>query len=363
MIALNSPLKPDINKLQHYLKTINNNGWLTNFGPLEQELTDRLSRYLGVEHLLLVNNGTSALQVAAQTLGLEKIITTPFTFVATTSSFAWQKKKISFADIDINSFNLSPSKVIDALKAPFSNDENINGIVATHVYGNPCDVEAFNNIQRTNNIKIIYDAAHAFGIKINNNSVLNYGDASILSFHATKLFHTAEGGAIVFKNKASLLRAKSLINFGFQNGEHSGLIGINAKLNEYQAAIGLVNLDIIDSVIGHRVALYELYLTELNSAVQFSTWHKEANYNGAYMAIYFASKINLTAVTNALTNEKIEHRKYFESVDLLLNYKCDLANSHKISEGILCLPLHVYLTKNDVLNICSVIKSALLKNL
>jgi dTDP-4-amino-4,6-dideoxygalactose transaminase len=363
MIALNSPLKPDINKLQHYLEQINNNGWLTNFGPLEQELTDRLASYLGVEHMLLVNNGTSALQVAAQTLGLENIITTPFTFIATTSSFVWQKKKISFADIDINSFNLSPTKVIDSLNKPFAKGENIDGIVATHVYGNPCDVDAFDNIQQTSNVKVIYDAAHAFGIKVNDNSVLNYGDASILSFHATKLFHTAEGGAIVFKNQASLLRAKSLINFGFQDGEHSGLIGINAKLNEYQAAIGLVNLDIIDSVIAHRVTLYELYLTELNSVVQFSTWHTEANYNGAYMAIYFVNNTDLTTVINALTSEKIEHRKYFESVDLLLNYTCDLKNSHKISQGILCLPLHTYLTKNDVLNICSVIKSALLKNL
>jgi len=360
MIALNTPLKPDLNKLQRYLEQINNNGWLTNFGPLEQKLTDRLANYLGVEHLLLVNNGTAALQVAAQTLGLEHIITTPFTFVATTSSFAWQKKQISFADIDINSFNLSPVKVIDALKKPFASSNNIDGIVATHIYGNPCDVDAFECIQQKNNIKIIYDAAHAFGVKVNDKSVLNYGDASILSFHATKLFHTAEGGAIVFKDKESLLRAKSLINFGFQAGEHSGLIGINAKLNEYQAAIGLVNLEVIDTIIEHRVSLYELYLRELNNVVQLSAWHSEANYNGAYIAIYLASSTDLTAVINALTSERIGHRKYFESVDLLLNYKCDLTNSHKISQGIVCLPLHAYLTKGEVLKICRVIKSALL---
>ena len=148
MIALNSPLKPDLNKLQHYLEQINNNGWFTNFGPLEQELTNRLAEYLGVKHLLLVNNGTSALQVAAQTLGLEHILTTPFTFVATTSSFIWQKKQVSFADIDINSFNLSTVNVIDALKK----DPIIDGVVATHVYGNPCDVDAFDDIQKINDI-------------------------------------------------------------------------------------------------------------------------------------------------------------------------------------------------------------------
>lgn len=360
MIPLNSPLKPDLKKLQHYLEQINNNGWFTNFGPLEQELTNRLADYLGVKHLLLVNNGTAALQVAAQTLSLEHILTTPFTFMATTSSFLWQKKNVSFADIDINSFNLSPIKVIDALKDVSSSDDNIDGIVATHVYGNPCDVDAFDTIRQTNEIKLIYDAAHAFGISVNDKSVLNYGDASILSFHATKLFHTAEGGAIVFNNEASLLQAKSLINFGYQNDKYLGSIGINAKLNEYQAAIGLVNLDIIESIIEHRVSLYELYLKELNNVVQFTRWHTEANYNGAYVAIYFASNTDLTLVLNALDRDKIGYKKYFNSLDQMLNYKCDLINSHTISQGILCLPLHAYLTKKEVFKICKVIKSALI---
>lgn len=358
MIALNCPLKPDLNKLQGYIEQINSNGWFTNFGPLEQELTQRLSEYLGVKHLLLVNNGTSALQVAAQSLGLENILTTPFTFVATASGFIWQKKHVSFADIDPESFNLSVESVCNTLEK----NSAVDGVVATHVYGNPCDVEAFAKLKQLNKVKVIYDAAHAFAIKVNNQSVLNYGDASILSFHATKLFHTAEGGAIVFKNKEDLVKAKSLINFGIQDGGDVNLesAGINAKLNEYQAAIGLVNLEGIDNIIEHRVALFELYIKELNDVIQFPRWHVEANYNGAYMPIYIKNSRNLLRVINALNNEKIGCRRYFRSIDKLLNNREALLNSHKVSQGILCLPLHAYMTTNDVFKVCRVIKSALL---
>ena len=197
-IKLNQPIKPNIEKLTQYLAEVNDSGWYTNFGPLHQQLTKKLEAYLGVENLLLVANGTLALQVAYKTLNVKSALTTPFSFVATASSLIWQGIETSFSDIDKNTYNLCPKKAEEALTL----NSNINAIVATHVYGNPCNVKAFDELSRQKNVKVIYDAAHAFAIKVNDKSILNYGDASTLSFHATKVFHTVEGGAIVFKNKA-----------------------------------------------------------------------------------------------------------------------------------------------------------------
>ncbi len=355
MIALNSPLKPNLKKLQKYLEQINDNGWYTNFGPLHNELTDRLEDYLGVKNLLLVNNGTSALQVAAKTLGTESILSTPFSFVATVSAFKWQKDEVSFCDIDRNSYNLCPEAIINAYKKGCKADT----IVATHVYGNPCDVNAFDKISENKNVKVIYDAAHAFGIKISNESVLNYGDASTLSFHATKVFHTIEGGAIVFKDKVNFDKAKEIINFGINPGQGVVNVGLNAKLNEYQAAVGLVNLEEMDNVLDHRSTLFEQYCTGLKDIFEIPHWHPEATTNGAYMPIKLESEEQLNKVIKILSDNNIQSRHYFSpSLEKVFvdNFNYGTPNSHHVSEGILCLPMHAHLSKEDVYKVITVIK-------
>lgn len=356
-IALNSPLAPNLEKLNYYLQQVNSSGWYTNFGPLHQELTSRLEEYLGVENLLLVSNGTLALQVACKVLGITNAITTPFSFVATTSALLWQNISTQFCDIDSKSYNLSPLKTEKALQG----DPSINGVVATHVYGNPCDVEAFEQLSKQYNTKVLYDAAHAFDINVNGESVLNFGDASTLSFHATKVFHTIEGGAIIFKHKADYEKAKQLINFGLNNGEITD-VGINAKLNEYQCAVGLTLLDDIKDILAYRKELFTDYREGLKDFVELPKWHKDGSFNGAYFPIFVGDKNKMLKVCYALDKNKIQYRRYFkpslEEVFPTVS-KSSLDNSREIASGVLCLPLHFNLSKIQVLKVVSVIKEAL----
>lgn len=358
MIDLNKPLTPNITKLTAYLSQVNESGWYTNFGPLHQQLTKRLEEYLGVKNLLLVSNGTLAIQVACKALSIKSAITTPFSFVATTSSLLWQGINTAFSDIDPNSYNLCPV----LLDRAFNQEDSYDGIVATHVYGNPCDVDAINDVANKYIKKVIYDAAHAFDVKVNGKSVLSYGDASTLSFHATKVFHTVEGGAIIFKRKADFDKAKRLINFGIQDNGTLGEPGINAKLNEYQCAVGLTLLDDIEDVIEHRSALFTTYRNELKDVVELPAWHKQASLNGAYMPIYIADKEMQASVINALKNNNIQSRRYFTpSLDLAYNqqksFGCE--NSQRLANGTICLPLHNSMSTSDVLKVVNIIKFTL----
>ncbi|MFT5759927.1 MAG: dTDP-4-amino-4,6-dideoxygalactose transaminase [Alteromonadaceae bacterium] len=358
-ICLNKPLVPDLKRLTEYLAQVNSSGWYTNFGPLHQQLTAHLEEYLGVENLLLVSNGTLALQVAYKALGVTNALTTPFSFVATTSSLLWQGIDTSFCDIDRSSYNLCPKETSNALAA----NPDINGIVATHVFGNPCDLDAFSTIAAEKDVKVIYDAAHAFGVKVGNESVLNFGDASILSFHATKVFHSVEGGAIVFKHKADFERAKRLINFGIDENGNITEAGINAKLNEYQCAVGLTILDQIDSVIKYRAELFGAYRDGLKGYVELPIWHEMANFNGAYMPINLHSEMNVQKVMKALNDSNIQCRRYFSpSLEQVFTDQINhgTTNSINISSGILCLPLHFYMSLSDVDKVTRTIKQAIL---
>jgi dTDP-4-amino-4,6-dideoxygalactose transaminase len=357
-IALNKPLTPDLTKLTKYLEQVNDSGWYTNFGPLHQKLTQRLEEYLGVENLLLVSNGTLAIQVACKTLNIKSAITTPFSFVATTSSLLWQGIDTAFCDIDPDTYNISSESIDNALQKI----EHYDAIVATHVYGNPCDVTNIQNIADKHNKKIIYDAAHAFDVKLDGQSVLNFGDASTLSFHATKVFHTVEGGAIVFKHKADFDKAKQLINFGIQQDGSLGEPGINAKLNEYQCAVGLTLLDQMAEVIKHRAALFSLYRSELKGYVELPKWHEEASLNGAYMPIYIADVTLQEKLLEALTNSNVQSRRYFTpSLDIAYNEQKSFGCNHsnKLADGVICLPLHYGLTMSDVYAVTKIIKEAL----
>lgn len=358
MIALNSPLKPNLKKLQKYLEQINEKGWFTNFGSLHDELTVRLEEYLGVHNLLLVSNGTLALQVAGKALESQSLLSTPFSFVATVSAFEWQNYDIAFADIDRNSYNLSP----DAVNNAFEKGCLADTILATHVYGNPCDVASFEQINKQRNCKIIYDAAHAFGVKLGNKSVLNFGDASVLSFHATKVFHTVEGGAIVFKKAEDYQKAKNMINFGIKPGFGVVSSGINAKFNEYQAAVGLVNLDDMDNVLEHRSNLFNLYRNGLRDVVELPVWHSEASMNGAYMPIRLKDSNQLITVKAALLEKNIESRHYFKpSLETVYTdyHNYGSVNSSEVSKSVLCLPMHVHMQIEDIIRVVDTVKLGL----
>ncbi|PMO31940.1 DegT/DnrJ/EryC1/StrS family aminotransferase [Vibrio breoganii] len=347
MIELNCPIKPNINKLSKLLDQINERGWYTNFGPMHRELTERLEDYLGVRNLLLTNNGTSALQVAARAIGTKSILSTPFSFVATVSAFKWQQDEVAFADIDRKSLNLSPETV----KLAYRRGCKADTVVATHVYGNPCNVDELAKLSQKHNFQTIYDAAHAFGIKVRGETVLKYGDVSTLSFHATKIFHTIEGGAMVFKDRANFEKAEEIINFGIRRGHGVSNVGINAKLNEYQAAVGLVNLEEIDHILNHREELFYQYREGLKNIVELPLWHTEANSNGAYMPILLESEKKMRMLSEALNLRNIASRNYFEpSLDKLFidSHNYGSVNSVSVSNRILCLPMHAHLTSKDV---------------
>lgn len=357
MIFLNKPVAPDLVKLNRYLEKVNKSCWYTNFGPMHQALTERLEDYLGVKNLLLVSNGTLAIQVAAKALNVSKSITTPFSFVATSSSLLWQGIDVAFSDIDPSSLNISTDK----LEQVWEEHPSYDSLLATHVYGNPCDVKKIDELAKKYNKKVIYDAAHAFGINVGGDSVLSFGEASTLSFHATKVFHTIEGGAIVFKNKVDFDKAKKLINFGIQNDGTLGEPGINAKLNEYQAAVGLCLLDNIDEILEHRSTLFELYRKELKDIIDMPLWHDNANYNGAYMPICPENETVRLKIGHNLSANDIQFRRYFypsldKAYPKIKNFGCEISNA--IAENALCLPLHFYMSENDILKVCKAIKGA-----
>lgn len=353
------PVLPELEKYQQYIKTVFDNVWLTNAGPLHQELERRLADYLGVKHLMLVSNGTLALQVAYRALNLgERVITTPFSFAATASSLAWQNHNCQFVDIDTGSLNIDPDCISDELAA------SCDGIVATHVFGNPCDVEKLDSLSRKHNLKVIYDAAHAFGCRYKGESILNWGDASTLSLHATKIFHTVEGGAIIFKHEADLLKAKQLINFGFDSKQFPEFVGINAKLNETNAAMGLALLDDIEARQSHRITCINAYQLQLAVEFEFQQWADESSVNGAYMPVLCRSEQELLQLMPLLTELGVQTRRYFyPSLSEVPCYgmqgETPIAND--ISRRVICLPLYADITIEDVTDICDLVKQALNK--
>ena len=355
-VLLNKPISPCLKTLQGYLEQVNNSGWYTNFGPLHDELTAKLEDYLGVSNLLLVSNGTIAIQVVAKVFGLKNVLTTPFSFAATSSSLLWQGVKITYSDIDTKSLNICAN----ALESKIKQDSTFDGIVATHVYGNPCDVDALSSISEKTNTKVIYDAAHAFGVNCSNRSVLCYGDASTLSFHATKLFHTVEGGAIIFREKADYSKAKKLINFGINGSGNLTEPGINAKLNEYQCAVGLAVFEKIDEILQHRSFLFSAYVNELSDFVELPSWHTQSNYNGAYMPILLKDGAEKDKIKQALMNNGVQSRDYFSpSLNTVYKKIEKMPISENISNRVLCLPLHYYLTETEVKYVSDTIKTAL----
>lgn len=348
---------PDIEKYKKYVDEIYESGWLTNNGPLVRRLEKRLEEYLGVKNIILVSNGTAALEIAYRTLGIEGFaITTPFSFVATTSSLVTNNLLPIFADIDKDTLNIDPVN-IEKLITP-----NTSAIVPVHVFGNGCDVEKIQAIADKYQLKVIYDAAHAFGVKYKEKSILRYGDISTLSFHATKLFHTIEGGALIIKDEALVKKARYLINFGFENEESIPHLGINAKMNEFEAAMGLCILDDMNVMNEKRKGIYELYKSELKGLVRFQEINKNASYNYSYFPIILESEKHLLSVKSALNAQRINPRRYFYPTLDTLSYIepkqiCEV--SREISKRIICLPMFSELNIEDQSMIIKIVKEAL----
>ncbi len=348
MIPVTKPFLPPKEEVYQLLDGVWQRNWLTNNGPLVNELELRLKEYLEVPHLLYLNNGTIALQIAIKALGLAgEVITTPFSYVATTSSVVWEGCTPVFVDIDPLTLNLDPNKIEEAI-TPLT-----SAILATHVYGIPCDVESIEDIAKRHNLKVIYDAAHAFGTIYKGKSLFQYGDVATTSFHATKLYHTVEGGAVFTKDPALLKRMAYMRNFGHDGPECFNGVGINGKNSEFHAAMGLVNLRYVDSILQRRRLQHKWYDHALhNLEHQKVQWKGDtAQWNHAYYAILLPNEEKLLRMAQELEKNWIYPRRYFYPLLSTLDYikqAKELPWAVNAASRVLCLPLYHELEQEDV---------------
>ncbi|MGH2643939.1 MAG: DegT/DnrJ/EryC1/StrS family aminotransferase [Chitinophagaceae bacterium] len=354
MIQVTKPFLPPREEYIDYIRGIWERNWLTNNGPLVNRLELSLKQYLGVKHLLFVSNGTLALQLAIKSLGLRgEIITTPFSFVATTSSIVWEGCTPVFADIYPKSLNIDASKIEAAIT------ENTSAILATHVYGNPCDVEAIQKIADKHGLKVIYDAAHAFGVELNGKSVFDHGHISICSLHATKLYHSIEGGLVITGDAELLRKMAYMRNFGFDGPEAFAEMGINAKNSEFHAAMGLANLKYLPDIHEKRKLLTEHYHNMLKNVKGYiPQWHPDATMNYAYYPLVFESEKLAMKCFDALKKIEVFARRYFyPSLASVLPYlpAKEMPVTDDIAKRVLCLPLYYDLSLEEVDLICRAI--------
>jgi len=362
-ILVTSPLLPDLKDFTSYLEKIWRRKWLTNQGQYHEELEKALCEYLGVKHLNLFSNGTLALITALQALHISgEVITTPYSFVATTHSLWWNNIKPVFVDIDPDTLNMDPKK-IEAAITPAT-----TAIMPVHVYGNPCNVEEIERIADIYGLRVIYDAAHAFGVKQNGASILNYGDLSILSFHATKVYSTVEGGAIVCHDKKMKQRIDFLKNFGFADETTVVAPGINAKMNEVQAAFGLLSLKIVDEAIERRKKLAEIYRKDLSGVTGISMLPEfpDIQHNYGYFPILVNEQeygMSRDALYETMKRHNIYGRRYF--YPLISDFPTyrglpsaqpeNLPVAARVASQVICLPLHHDLTEEQVNKTISII--------
>ena len=361
MIPVTKPFLPPQQVYQHYLDGIWKRNWLTNMGPLASDLELKLKDTLKVNHLLFVTNGTVALQMAIKALDLKgQIITTPFSFVATTSAIVWEHCTPVFVDIDEHSLNIDADKIEEAITP------ETTAILATHVYGNPCDVKKIEAIAKKHQLKVIYDAAHAFAVKYKGVSVANFGDASMFSFHATKVFNTIEGGAVCFKNDCWVQMLNDMKNFGIRSEEEVAYVGGNAKMNEFQAAMGLCNMKHLDEEILKRKAVFERYRERLSGVdgIKLCPSQENVETNYAYFPVVFDGyKYTRNEVFELLAEQGIAARKYFypltNSFECYRTYLTAGVEKTPVAQHlalrVLTLPLYADLPLNVVDQICDII--------
>lgn len=356
MIPVTKPFLPPLAEYQNYISGIWERNWLTNNGPLVQELEKKLKDSLKVEQLFFMGNGTIAIQIALKSLGITKqVITTPFSYVATTSSVIWEGCTPVFADINETDFNIDPEKIEEAITS------DTEGILATHVYGNPCNVDAIEAIARKHSLKVIYDAAHAFGCMYKGKSILAYGDIATCSFHATKVFHTTEGGAIICHDKKLAEQVSLQRSFGHVGDEHFSL-GINGKNSEFHAAMGLCNFNHLEEIINCRKTVSNQYNRLLHPSLQRPAALPGTEYNYAYYPVVLPGEEVLKNVVTKLNSAGIYPRRYFyPSLNTLPYLKKQQACpvSEKYSLRVLSLPLYVGLQESDVERISEIINSCI----
>jgi dTDP-4-amino-4,6-dideoxygalactose transaminase len=353
-ITVTKPFTPPLAEFQAYLEGIWSREWFTNNGPLVNELELKLKDQLSVDHLLYLSNGTIALQIAIRALELKgEIITTPFSYVATTSSIVWEHCIPVMVDICKDSLNIDPVKIEQAITP------RTTAILATHVFGNPCDTEAIDLIAKKHDLKIIYDAAHAFGTLYKGKSLLAYGDIATCSFHATKLFHTIEGGAVITENPEILKNMAMMRNFGHTSLTEFGGVGVNGKNSEIHAAMGLTNLRYVKDILTTRELLCKHYKSNLTDLpIAFQKILPDTQYNNSYFPVIFETEQTLLRVTEILNLNNIYPRRYFYPSLSELPYIQGQTSpiAEDISRRILCLPLYHTLSREEIDMICRLIK-------
>jgi dTDP-4-amino-4,6-dideoxygalactose transaminase len=353
MINVTKTFFPPLPEYIHFISRIWENKWLTNRGALTIELEDKLKSYLEIKDIILMTNGTIPLQIALKIFGNNgEVITTPFSYIATTSSIIWENCKPVFVDIDSEYLTIDENKIEEAIT------QYTTCILATHVFGNPCNIEVIDKIAKKYNLFVIYDAAHCFGVKYNNKSIFEYGDISTCSFHATKVFHTGEGGALICNNPNYSSKAFYSHNFGHDGPLSFYGLGINGKISELQSAMGLAVLGHIDNIILGRKEIVEYY----NKNLSFNTFRnfkirENTEWNYSYYPVIFETEEILLKIQDKLNNENIFPRRYFNPSLNKIPYinGNEMPVSESISSRILCLPLAHKIDKTTLLIICSII--------
>ncbi len=360
MIPVTRAVLPRLEDYQALLERIWQSGQLTNNGALVRELSKALAGYLSIGNIELVANGTLALQLSIRALDLKgEIITTPYSYVATANAIIWEGCDPVFVDIEDQTFCIDPDRIEAAIT------EKTSAILATHVYGYPCDVRNIQSIADKHNLKVVYDAAHAFGVRHAGKSLATFGDCSILSFHATKVFNTAEGGALVCRDRNVAERAFLMSKFGHIGEDDYLGVGINAKMSELHAAMGLCNLPNVDQVIELRKACSAQYCDRLDgSSIHYPIPSKQLIYNYSYFPVVFSSHDMMMYVRQMLLQSDIGPRRYFfPSLNTLPFLREDLRRACPVSESIssrvLCLPLYAGLEATTIDRICTIVRRAL----
>jgi len=352
MINVTRAFLPPLENYLEYLERIWASAWLTNNGELVQELEAKLALHLEVPHIQYLSNGTVALQVALKALNITgEVITTPFSYVASTTSILWEQCKPVFVDIEDRTFCINADK-IEAAITP-----KTQAILAVHVYGYPCDVTQIDALAKKYDLRVIYDAAHAFGVRLNGVSLLNFGDLATLSFHATKLFHTVEGGGIVTHSNEMAEQIWLRMSFGHRGDEYH-TVGINGKNSEFHAAMGLAVLPFVRELVTRRRIISELYDSKLrDKGLQFPQKTPGLEYNYSYYPVIFKTEAQLLRVKSALMKQEINTRRYFypalNKLPYLRGNDCPVAES--ISTRVLCLPLYPDLTDVQAIQISEIV--------
>lgn len=355
MINVTKTFFPPLDEYIVQLERIWKNQWLTNRGELVLELEKKIKDFLGVNSILITNNGTIPLQIAVKLLGNQgEIITTPFSYVATTASILWENSTPVFVDIHPEFLTIDETKIEAAIT------DKTTAILATHVFGNPCNIEYMERLALKYGLKVIYDAAHCFGVTYLNKSIFEFGDISTCSFHATKLFHTGEGGAIFCNDNDLMHKIYYSHNFGHNGPLDFHGLGINGKISELQAAMGLATLPYIDYIIEERKKVVQYYTSNLDfTRLKKMTLRQNTTWNYSYYPIIFESETQLLKVQKVLNENNVFPRRYFYPSLNKVNYVeySEMPISERISQTILCLPLSHELECNILEKIVSLINS------